>query len=244
LGELVEAHIRYDRYNIEIGTKPAKEHDIPGSGLFYNLGPHIIDATIALFGIPVKWTKTLGKHRPNTLVDDYAHVHLQYPDDLNVYITASLMVAEERPAFVLNGTKGSFAKMRSDIQESQLKLNMKPNDLYFGIEAENMKGKLTTISSEGIKTKEEITSKRSSYRHILEDVYQSIREGKPYPITEEHIITQYYRRRRAPLPTILAPDTRARRSTISSGSRSIGCRFRRRVEPCRSYAESRACGSD
>jgi|TARA_B110000305_G_C19432663_1_gene637099 predicted dehydrogenase len=190
LGELVEAHIRYDRYNIEIGTKPAKEHDIPGSGLFYNLGPHIIDATIALFGIPVKWTKTLGKHRPNTLVDDYAHVHLQYPDDLNVYITASLMVAEERPAFVLNGTKGSFAKMRSDIQESQLKLNMKPNDLYFGIEAENMKGKLTTISSEGIKTKEEITSKRSSYRHILEDVYQSIREGKPYPVTEEHIITQ------------------------------------------------------
>jgi hypothetical protein len=100
------------------------------------------------------------------------------------------MVAEERPAFILNGTKGSFAKMRSDIQESQLKLNMKPNNLSFGIEAENMKGKLTTISSEGIKTKEEITAKKSSYHHVLDDVYQSIKEGKPYPVTEKHIIIQ------------------------------------------------------
>ena len=190
LGKVVEAHIRYDRYQIEIGTKPTKEHDIPGSGLFYNLGPHIIDAAIALFGIPTKWTKTLGKHRPNTLVDDYAHVHLQYPNDLNVYVTCSLLVPEERPAFVLNGTKGSFAKMRSDIQEDQLKSNMKPNNLSFGIEAENMKGKLTTISSEGAKTKKAIVAEKSSYHHVLEDVHQCIRNGKPYPVTQDQVITQ------------------------------------------------------
>ncbi|MDD4921648.1 MAG: Gfo/Idh/MocA family oxidoreductase, partial [Bacteroidales bacterium] len=71
LGRLVEMHIRFDRYRQTIGPKAAQETQVPGSGLMYNLGPHLLDAVIAIFGKPLHWRKTLGYFRKNTLVDDY-----------------------------------------------------------------------------------------------------------------------------------------------------------------------------
>lgn len=60
LGRLVEAHIRYDRYRYTIGPKVFKETPMPGSGLLYDLGPHLLDMVFALFGEPLEWTKTLA----------------------------------------------------------------------------------------------------------------------------------------------------------------------------------------
>ena len=71
LGELIEVHIRYDRYKYLIGENKSKEAPIPGNGVVYNLGPHLIDAAISLFGLPLDWSKTIGRHRPNTQIDDY-----------------------------------------------------------------------------------------------------------------------------------------------------------------------------
>lgn len=190
LGQLVEAHIRYDRYRYTIGPKVFKETPMPGSGLLYDLGPHLLDMVFALFGEPLTWTKTLGYYRPGTQVDDYAYLHLKYPENLQVFITMSMLVVEQQPAFVMNGTKGSYFKHRSDIQETQLLKNMSPDDPLYGIELPGKEGVLSTIDAGGQITKTIIPPGKASYLNLFEAVYQTIREDKPYPVQEEQIIRQ------------------------------------------------------
>ena len=190
LGQLVEFHLRYDRYKYDIGPKATKETPVPGSGLAYDLGPHLLDAVISVFGIPLEWKKQLGKFRPNTQVDDFAHFHLIYPNGLQVFITTSLLVTEPQPAFILHGTKGSYIKQRADVQEKQLQKGMKPSNPLFGLEDIKNQGVLTYFNEEGIKKEENIVSKKSSYMQVFDDVYNTIREGKPYPVTEAQIMQQ------------------------------------------------------
>lgn len=190
LGKLIEVYIRYDRYKPKLGNNASKETRIPGNGVVYNLGPHLVDAAILLFGKPLTWTKTIGHYRPNTQIDDYFQIHLTYPEGLQVFLTSSLLVAEEGPAFVFNGSKGSYNKYRTDVQEKQLQEGMSPDNPLFGIEESGKEGLLTTISSDGIKSQEKIAAIQSSYLNVFEDVYQAIRKGIPYPVMEEQILQQ------------------------------------------------------
>ncbi len=190
LGELVEVHMRFDRYRYDIGTKVAKETKVPGSGILYDLGPHLIDAAIALFGIPDAWRKTQGKFRPDTEVDDFAQLQLTYPSGLNVFLTMSMLVADVQPAFVLHGTKGSFVKQRADVQEQQLADGLSPLNSNYGIEKKEHFGCLTTISADGRRKVESISAAPSSYMRLFDAVFASIRTGAPYFVKEEEVIQQ------------------------------------------------------
>jgi scyllo-inositol 2-dehydrogenase (NADP+) len=190
LGQLIEAHFRFDRYKLTPSLKNAKESSIPGSGLLYDLGPHLLDGVISLFGSPLLWRKNLGHFRPQTKVDDYANIHLSYPDQLQVFITASLLVADEQPAFILHGTKGSYIKQRADVQEQQLIAGMNVNNASFGAEEAGMEGILTTLSENGAKKSAKIASEKSSYINLFNQVYKTIRDGKRYSITAAQIIKQ------------------------------------------------------
>ncbi len=64
LGDLAEAHFRYDRYQYRIGSSVWKETAMAGSGIQYNLGSHLLDGVISLFGIPLKWSKKRGAFSP------------------------------------------------------------------------------------------------------------------------------------------------------------------------------------
>ncbi|MEJ7663886.1 MAG: Gfo/Idh/MocA family oxidoreductase [Hymenobacter sp.] len=79
LGRLVEVHFRFDRYRPAIGPKVFKETDRPGAGLLFDLGSHLVDQAISLFGKPLSVAKTLGRHRYGTLVPDYFTLQLRYP---------------------------------------------------------------------------------------------------------------------------------------------------------------------
>lgn len=190
LGNLIEAHFRYDRYNNTINKNSWKEVPGPGSGVIYNLGSHTIDGVISMFGIPLKWSKSPSYVRPNTQVIDYVHVHLLYPNNLQVFVTISFLVADSQPAFIINGTLGTFKKNRTDVQENQLNEGMLPNNLLYGLELPKSEGILTTIDSNGLKKQEKIAAEKASYINVFEDVYQTLRMGKSYPVTEEQIITQ------------------------------------------------------
>lgn len=190
LGNLVEVHFRYDRYRNAVVENSWKEDPIPGNGVIYNLGAHAIDGIISLFGIPIKWSKYASSVRPNSQVNDYEHVHLLYPNNLQVFVTISLLVADPQPAFVLNGTMGTFKKNRTDVQENQLNEGMHPDNESFGVELPESEGILTTIDSNGLKKQEKIAAQKTSYMNVFEDVYQTLRMGKGYPVTEEQIIAQ------------------------------------------------------
>ncbi|MEQ7798468.1 Gfo/Idh/MocA family oxidoreductase [Pedobacter sp. ASV1-7] len=190
LGQINEVHYRYDRYRKAIGPKTFKEEPNPASGLLYDLGPHLLDQAISLFGKPISFYKVLGKHRENTKVDDYFMIHLAYPNDLNIFLTSSLLVADPQKAFVLHGSAGSFVKGRSDVQEEQLLKGMKLNNPVYGIEPVESKGRLTIIDDQGNPQVSYVDSEDGNYIGLFEAVYQAIVNDVPYPVTEDQIITQ------------------------------------------------------
>lgn len=190
LGKIVEVHFRYDRWRPEIGPKAFKETPMPASGLLYDLGPHLLDQAITLFGKPLSYTKTLGRFRHKTEVPDYFFIHLKYAEDLNVFLYASMLVANPLPGFVLNGSRGTFIKKRSDVQEAQLDQGMSPLALGFGLEEDGMQGKLTCLNPDG---KMEITlvpSLKGDFMGIFDAVYYTIRERKLFPILEKDVLLQ------------------------------------------------------
>lgn len=190
LGQLVEVHFRFDRYRNEIGPKAFKEEPVEASGLQYDLGPHLLDQAIALFGKPDKYYKVLSKNRVGTKVDDYFFIHLSYPNQLNVFLTASMLVAEVKEAFVLNGLLGSFSKAHADVQEAQLLTGMKPTAPSYGVENPADAGKLTLVTPNGDRTTQLIPAEKGDYNGLFEAVYQTIRNEVPYPITESAILSQ------------------------------------------------------
>ncbi len=190
LGQLIELHLRFDRYRNFIGPKAFKEEPVPGSGILYDLGAHLLDQVISLFGKPLSMQKTLGKYRPETQVDDFAHLHLKYPNQLNVFITLSMLVANPQEGIVIHGTRGSFIKAFCDTQEAQLLAGMTPGDEGFGLEEPGMQGHLTTINDQGEKILELIPSESGQFMDLFEQVYQTIRNDQEFPVKEEEILIQ------------------------------------------------------
>ena len=187
LGRLIEVHFRFDRYKMALNTKAFKEEPIPGSGLLYDLGPHLIDQAISLFGKPLRTHKTTGIFRSGSQVTDYFSLHLHYPKGLQVYLTSSLLVAQSQASFVLHGTQGSFSKARTDVQEAQLLQKIAPQDAAYGLETPGQEGTLTLAAADGQLGSTPYPAPKGDYTHLFEAAYQTIRQGAPYPIRLEQI---------------------------------------------------------
>jgi len=191
LGDLIEVTFRMDRYKAAIGVKAFKESkDTPANGLVYDLGPHLLDNAIALFGKPLSFHKTTGIYREGSEVPDYFNYHLIYPNQLNVYLTSGLLIAGETPGFVVNGTLGSFIKNRTDVQEAQLDKGMMPNDPAYGVEPAGNEGILTIIDIDNQKCTEPVPSHKGDYMQIFDAAYHTIRNNALFPVTEEHVAWQ------------------------------------------------------
>lgn len=190
LGKLNEMHLRYDRYRNVIGPKAFKEQAIEASGLLYDLGPHLLDQVISLFGKPISYHKILGKNRVGTEVDDYFNIQLTYPESVFVFVTASMLVVNPQAAFVLHGVNGSFIKQRADIQEEQLLAGMKLTDDGYGIEPKGKEGLLTTIDTDGNKTEEIIPSETGSYLPLFDAAYKALTHQQPYPVKRKEVLLQ------------------------------------------------------
>lgn len=192
LGELIEAHFRFDRYRAEIGPKAFKENPLPASGIGYDLGAHLIDQVISLFGAPEKGITIGTKNRENTQVEDYVNFILSYANGLQVYVTTSNLVADPGPAFVVHGTKGSFKKYRADVQEDQLIDGVLPTDPAYGLEKEvdGEESVLISFKEDGEKIIEHIESMKGNYSGLFNAVYEQIRNGTSFPIKENEILDQ------------------------------------------------------
>jgi predicted dehydrogenase len=191
LGSLIEVHLRMDRYRMAIGPKVFTENaDIPGNGLLYNLGPHLLDNAISLFGKPLSFQKNTGVFRTGSQVVDYFHFHLHYPNQLNLFLTSGLLMAEPGYGFVVNGARGSFMKFAVDPQEKHLDGGMMPSHPDFGKEGDAYPGKLVTIGEEGQRKIEWLAAPRGNYNGIFTAVYETVRNGLPFPVTEEQVLWQ------------------------------------------------------
>jgi len=181
LGDMVEAEFRYDRYKPAIGPKQHKEVAGPGAGLLNDLGPHLIDQALTLFGMPEAIFADSRITRTLSQVDDWFNLVLYYPT-LRVRLHAASFVREALPAYMLQGTNGSFIKSRTDVQETDLLAGKIPNREHWGIEPASEYGLLHT-EIDGKIIKERVPSEKGNYLDFYQGVYDAIRNGSPMPVT-------------------------------------------------------------
>ncbi|MEG3133749.1 oxidoreductase [Rouxiella sp. T17] len=119
LGEIVYFESHYDRFRPQVKTRWRESADL-GSGIWYDLGSHLLDQALELFGVPETIYSDQAKIRPGAQAVDYFHTVLTYPRS-RVVLHASVYAAAETPRFVLQGEKGSYVKFGLDPQEDRLK---------------------------------------------------------------------------------------------------------------------------
>ena len=183
LGDIVEAEFHFDRYSEILSPKLHKETPGPGTGLLYDLGSHLIDQALQLFGMPEAIFADIRAARTISLVDDYMELLLYYPTK-RVRIKASYTVREPLPSYAIHGTKGSFIKTRTDVQEKALQSGLMPDMDDWGKEPENEMGLLHT-EKEGKVIREYIPAANGNYMDYYNGIYKALTAGAPLPVTAE-----------------------------------------------------------
>lgn len=179
LGHVSHYECHMDRFRPNV-RKRWREEPGPGAGLWFDLGPHLIDQSLHLFGMPDSVQASFAILREGGQTDDWAHIQLNYPR-LRVILHASLLVSGGGPRSILHGTVASWAKYGGDVQEAQLIDGMLPTDPGYGVD--NDPGVLFDGAT-GAKT--EIPVPLGDQRPYYAGVRDAILNGTPAPISGEH----------------------------------------------------------
>lgn len=177
LGEILLFEANWDRFRPAV-KQGWREKPEPGSGVLNDLGPHLIDQALQLFGTPDAIDADIVAQREGALVDDYFDLGLHY-GARRVCLRSSTLVAAPRPRFAVHGTSGSFIKHGLDPQESQLKSGMNPRDHDFGVDSNH--GSLIFPDGHA----ESVPTKRGNYLAFYEAVADAIGDGAPPPVSPE-----------------------------------------------------------
>lgn len=136
VGRVTELESRMDRFRPQVRER-WRETDTAGNGLWFDLGPHMVDQALQLFGLPDQVQASLACLRDNARGDDWAQVLLTY-GDRRVSLHCSLLAAWAGPRFVVHGTRGTVLKRHADQQENQLRAGMRPGDPGWGADPDDM----------------------------------------------------------------------------------------------------------
>lgn len=140
LGELVYLESHFDRYRPEL-RENWREQNVPGNGVTYDLGTHLIDQVVLQFGLPDSIQADIRKQRTDTIADDYFDIQLDY-GYFKARVTAGILVNAPTPKFLLLGKKGSYQKFGLDVQEAAFKAGEKPEGEDWGVESMDRFGTL------------------------------------------------------------------------------------------------------
>lgn len=175
LGRLVEFESRIDRYRPEVPDR-WREHPGPGGGLWFDLGAHLLDQALMLFGLPETLAVSTASQRRADTAPDWFHALLTYPA-LRVILGASCLVAGGRPRFILHGTEASLVKQGVDVQESQLRQGMLPGDLDWGIDLDS-----ATLIDGASAEPALMAAADGDWRRYYEGVRDAVRGTGPNPV--------------------------------------------------------------
>ncbi|WP_114780708.1 Gfo/Idh/MocA family oxidoreductase [Botryobacter ruber] len=173
LGNLVEYEAHFDRFRNTITPNTWKEENLPGTGVLYDLGVHLVDQALCLFGLPDEVTGMVRIQREGSKVIDNFKLLLHYPR-LTVTLRSGMLVREVGPRYTLLGDQGSFLKYGLDVQEETLKAGIGPKDLpAWGVEPEEIWGRINTTHN-GLHVIGKIESEHGDYRGLYENVYKAL----------------------------------------------------------------------
>ncbi|KVW77002.1 oxidoreductase [Burkholderia ubonensis] len=183
LGRITYVTSHFDRFRPQVRVR-WREEAARGGGLLLDLGPHLIDQVLALFGLPDTVSATVKTRRDNGSAPDFVHVQLGYPDK-DVALHASALSAIEPARFTLHGTRGSYQKFGLDTQEDQLKAGLTPDDVEFG--GGNPPGVLRVLDGD-VETERPVPTLDGQYAEFYRALAASIREGAPFPVTPQDAV--------------------------------------------------------
>jgi predicted dehydrogenase len=184
LGDVHEFTATYDRYRPQAMAGAWREAMHPGSGILYDLGPHLLDQVLTLFGNPQTITADVRKQRTHAQVDDYFNIWLGY-GFLKVVLHSGMLVREQGPRYMIQGTLGSFLKYGEDPQEEKLKAGELPVGDDWGKEPESFYGLLHT-EIDGSVVKKIVPSHKGDYGQYYRNIYDAIVNKAPVRERPEH----------------------------------------------------------
>lgn len=172
LGRISDAEFSWDSYRPQVGRN-WRDSDAPGGGVFYDLGVHLLDQALTLFGMPATINAEIRAIRDHAVAHDYFHVTLGYTDGLCVRLRSSPLVREHGPRYVLHGTQGSYVKYGLDPQEKALISGETPLKPGWGSEPESSWGTLNTLVG-GLHFTGRIRTIPGSYTAYFQNVHDAI----------------------------------------------------------------------
>lgn len=178
LGKISEFEAHFDRFRPEIKNSWKELRKNPGSGILYDLGSHLIDQALWLFGPPKEVFAHLRAQREDSEVVDNFELLLLYPE-LKVTLKAGMLVKEPGPRYQVFGTKGSFIKSGMDVQEESLKNGLKPV-ADWGREPQENWGRISTLEGSGL-----VESEKGDYREFYRNVAAAIRNQEELQVTPQ-----------------------------------------------------------
>ena len=172
LGEVLEFESHFDRYRPLRDRVEWKNIPAPGSGVLFDLGPHLIDQALVLFGKPEAIYADLRIQRETGKVVDCFELHLHYRG-MKAILKAGVFVKELGPRLIVHGRNGSFIKYGLDPQEERLRKGMRPKRTL-GEDPEEQWGILNVVDENGNQIREQVPSVQGNYMAYFHNVYETI----------------------------------------------------------------------
>lgn len=175
---------RYDRWRPTVQAR-WREVDAPGSGILWDLGAHLIDQALALFGeLPRSVTARLGALRPGATAVDHFHLMLDYGDRA-AFLSGDNRVLMPEPAIVVHGDRGSFRRQTLDECEPLLRAKRGPRDPAWGREPEAARAEVVTLAADGSAVAMRPAAVAGGYELHYTQLAEAIRHGGAAPVTAE-----------------------------------------------------------
>lgn len=184
IGEPLELISTFNRYRKKLRPNHWKEHDLPGSGILYDLSPHLIDQVLLLFGNPNRLYADIRNQRKGD-TDDWFEIKLYYNEhpDLTITLKAGMLVPDQTPRFILRGTKGTVVIREKDKQEEALAAGKDPNKLYSNAQSPGQAEFYSEKDGEIVMVHDNLVP--GNYPEFYNKLYYSIEKNFEPPVSPE-----------------------------------------------------------
>ncbi|USD67221.1 oxidoreductase [Vibrio sp. SCSIO 43136] len=172
----------YNRYRPEVKVR-WREQDVPGAGILYDLGAHLIDQALALFGLPDKVTAVLKNQRKGAQAVDHFHLILHYPDK-EAILHANCQSTAEGPRFQVFSERGTFIKYGMDVQEDFLRERKSFDSQGWGEDPQAMFG----IYTDADQNQTTVPTELGGYQGFYFQLADAIQHGAPVPVCAQEAL--------------------------------------------------------
>ncbi len=190
LGKIIRFESRFERYRPtpRWGSWREQAHPDEGGGVLFDLGSHLIDQALQLFGQPLSVYAEINKRRAEVTVDDDTFVALEFSHGVNAHLWMSTVVPIPGPRMRISGLCGAYEKWGLDPQEDWLRAGLRPGDRGWGMELKEHRGKLMTHAN-GVILDSPVEMVPGSYEQFYVLLREALLTGSPPPVNPEEALS-------------------------------------------------------